>query len=344
MLDEIKILKTASNSPTEPNQNSENGKDHQNTMACISEIVSQNPELLVTDEHEEQNEANHRSDEEQQSEEQSLGGANAINSSRIGMGECYSATRKHNFQSMFEIFVLLFLVTANVSPHHVNDNSTDQRVFNDEGVKIWRWVLDDSSHDVDAFAACGVQVERWNSREVSECFSMGKDVELVIQALEFVVNVRSRVWSKVSNASNLLSDCRHKTIEHSWWRWCHDIFTGIVKWKWWHITHRSLSRCCGIENGILETVVTRVEWVESGLEEASAGCEDIISSSCWQSACGSWLSCCLSRWQSCSNSRKRTSSALDESVEQMTSRVFSGNSWWIEWAAWFSDPFRIWWS
>lgn len=195
--------------PAESNQNCENCEDHQNSVTSIGEIVSQDPELLMANENEEQDQTDDRSDEKQKPEEKPFRGTDAVYTAGIRVGKCNGASRQHYFQAVFEIFVGLFRIAANMLPHDVNDDSSDERVFNDERVQVWSGIGNDCSHDVDAFAAGGVQVE-WRdgreSREVLKSFGVRQEVELVTQTFEFVVNVRGRIRSQVGDASELVGD------------------------------------------------------------------------------------------------------------------------------------------
>lgn len=106
-------------------------------MTSIGEIISQNPELFVTNENEEQDQTDQRSDEKQQPEEKSLRSADTVDPTGIRVGERNSTSRQHDFQAVFEIFILLLRVASNVLPHDVNDGGSNQRVFNDKWIQVW---------------------------------------------------------------------------------------------------------------------------------------------------------------------------------------------------------------
>lgn len=129
-------------------------------MTRIGKIVSKDSELLVTDQHKEQDETDEGSDEQQKSKEQSLRCADAIDPTGASLCKSDSTSRQHHFQTVLEIFILrVFRVAPDVLPHHINDSGADQRVFNDERVQIRSRVLHDGSHDVDSLAARRIQME-----------------------------------------------------------------------------------------------------------------------------------------------------------------------------------------
>lgn len=131
-------------------------------MTRVGEVVSEDPELLVAHQHEEQNEANECTHEQQKSKEQALRGTNAIDASGC-LSEGNSATRQHHLQAMFEVFIVGVLrVAANVFPHDVDDDGANQRVLDDERIQVGSRISDDCAHDIDSLAARGVQVEWCN--------------------------------------------------------------------------------------------------------------------------------------------------------------------------------------
>lgn len=262
--------------PAETDENRQDSEYHQHTMAGISEIVSQNPELFVTHQHEEQNQTNRRSNQQQKSKEQSLRSTNAVNTSGVGLGEGDSASRQHHLQSVLEIFILReFGVTADVFPHHEDDSGANQRVLNDEWIQVWCRVLNDCAHDVDTLAAGGVEVERRNCRQISvESFSMW-EIELVCQILEFMVNVRRWVRSEVSDVADFVRHRLNETAKETSCSCCGFIFFGVAKLENWPRCRRGGcggGSCCGVNDGVFEAVETRVEGVDSNVKEASGGC------------------------------------------------------------------------
>lgn len=225
---------------------------------------------------------------------------------------------------MFKIFVLqVFWIAANVLPHNVNDSSANQRVLDNEWIQIRRRVLHNRSHDVDAFATCCVQMEWSNSRHIFvkfsfKSFSMWHQIEFIAQTFELVVNIRCWIGSEVSNTSKLFGDRRDETIERSWWL-SSNIFSRIIE-RWSGNSTEALTwrMSCGFENWVTKTVVTRVDCIESWLEESSRWCWDAFSCGRCPIFC-CWCRVSLSCWwwsgrKSSGNDFNWTSGALNETI------------------------------
>lgn len=309
----------SSSLPTEANQDGKNGEDHQHAVTSVGQVISQDSELLVTNENEEQDQADQRSDQQQQSEEKSLRCAHAVDACSVCMCKGDLATRQHNFQSMFEILVGHFWIAPNVLPHDVNDDSANQRVLNDERIQIRRWVFHDRSHDVDAFTTCGVQVEwrdGWQARQILPSFSMRQIVELD-NRLDVAVNVRSGIRSEVGDVSKLLSDSFDNVVEEIVWCWCRFVFRWIVVRKSGALRNQRPSGCRGCR-----CVSNRISnGIEARLEEASRWCRSMFGGGRWQAGCCGCGSRC--RWQcggECAGCR------LDDTVQEVASGVFRGDS------------------
>lgn len=113
------------NSPTEANQNGQNRKNQNATVWTISKEYGQPVEWWLHNQDKEENQANERSDQCQQAEEEPLRRSNAINTTWTrSLSHGNSATRQHHFQTMLQIFFVTLCIAANVLPHHVNNNGT----------------------------------------------------------------------------------------------------------------------------------------------------------------------------------------------------------------------------
>lgn len=83
--------------PDEADENGEHSESHQGTMRRIGQIDGEQRELIVAHQHEEQDQTDERADQQQESEEQALGGTDTIDATGLGLGHGDGTTGQHHF-------------------------------------------------------------------------------------------------------------------------------------------------------------------------------------------------------------------------------------------------------
>ena len=91
--------------PAESYDDCNNAESHDDRMRAICKVYSENSEFRVTDQNEEQDEANEGAHKKQESKEEAFACPNTVNSALLRSGNGNSSLREHCFQALLKILL-----------------------------------------------------------------------------------------------------------------------------------------------------------------------------------------------------------------------------------------------